>query len=200
MLPSCALGYWIVDEGLGALDVTVTGENSKVFLAGICTTAAWEEALDTAADADVVWVLSVPLDEAWTLLAVFATVSKSLEDVWEPDICDATASFPTTGGATKEGVDCGRDSIAAVDVAAFAVFVDNGVAAIEPSPTAEVKVSWLCASMVEAWLKGAEELASASRAGLMEVEDIEIGVEVWGASEVVITADSFMNRGFRSRL
>lgn len=178
MLPSCALGYWIVDEGLGALDVTVTGENSKVFLAGICTTAAWEEALDTAADADVAWVLSVPLDEAWTSLAVFATVSKSIEDVWEPDICDATASFPTTGGATKEGVDCGRDSIAAVDVAAFGVFVDNGVAAIEPSPTAEVKVSWLCASMVEAWLKGAEELASASKAGLVEVEDIEIGVEV----------------------
>ena len=51
MLPFWAFGYWIVDEGLGALEVVVTGENSKVFLAGIWTVAALEEASDADADA-----------------------------------------------------------------------------------------------------------------------------------------------------
>ena len=35
---------------------------------------------------------------------------------------------------------------------------------------------------------------------LIKVEDNEIVVEVWGFSEVVNTADSFVNRGARSRL
>ena len=134
------------------------------------------------------------------MLAVFANVFKASEDVSEPDVWDALPSPAKTGGATREGVDCAEDCVPAVELVALAVSVEEGVAAVELSAKAEGEVSWLCANMVEEWLAGVEETAPASVIELIEVEDIEIGVEVWGVSEVVSTADSFVNRGARSCL
>ena len=140
------------------------------------------------------------LDEAWTFLAVFAKVFKAPEDVSEPDVWDALPSPATTGGVTREGVDCAEDRVPAVELAMLAVSVEEGVAAVELSAKAEGEASWLWASMVEGWLAGVEETAPTSVVELIEVEDVEIGVGVWGFSEVVNTADSFVNRGARSRL